>query len=190
MSSSAFANTSEPASGFNRWDIPVKMGLVIGLVSIIISVANYTFVMDKSYIAFLVVTGLTFLVTIFLYGLTGARQRKAMGGFISLKDAFSAIFVAILISTLISSVWGIIYAKWIDPNVTEKVKESTLAFMEGMKVPQEKLDSTAADLDKQLSESLKPGILIYNYAKSLVIMSIFGFICALIVKREPKQAMM
>jgi hypothetical protein len=62
--------------------------------------------------------------------------------------------------------------------------------MEGMKAPQEKIDEAAANFDKQASDSLKPGVLLYSYAKSLVITSIFGFICALIVRRRPKQTMM
>ena len=190
MSSSVFATPGELPASFNRWDIPVKVGVFIGVLSIILSVISYMFILPVNYIAFLVSTAIVFIVMIILYGVTGARQRRAMGGYISLKDAFSAIFVAILISTLISTIWGVVYAKWIDPHVTEKMKESTLAFMEHMKVPQDKLDATAAGMDNQLAESTHVSVLLYNYAKSLVFMSIFGFICAAIVKRTPKQQMM
>jgi Na+/H+-dicarboxylate symporter len=113
-----------------------------------------------------------------------------MGGYISIKEAFAAIFIAILISTIMTTIWGIVYARVIDPGLSLKIKESTLAFMESMKAPQEKLDQTAADIDKQIGDSIKPGALIYGYAKSLVITSIFGFICAAIVRRAPKQQMM
>lgn len=190
MATVEFSDPTISTPSFNKWDIPVKMGLLIGLLSIVLSVINYMFLLPKSYIAFMVLTAVTFIAMIILYGVTGARQRKAMGGFITLKEAFSAIFVAILISSIISTVWGIIYAKMIDPNVVDKVKVGTLEFMQNMHAPQEKMDETAATLDKQFAESMKPGILLYSYAKSLVVLSIFGFIAAFIVRRKPKQQML
>lgn len=176
-----------PEAEFKRWDIPLKMGLIIGLVSVILSVVNYMFALPKSYIAFMVLGGVTFVALLVLYGITGARQRKAMGGYITIKDAFAAIFVAILVSSLISTIWGIVYAKLIDPSVAEKVKAGTLEFMQRMHAPQEKLDETAAEMDKQLTNSLSPGVLLYSYAKSLITLSFFGFIAAFIVRRKPKQ---
>lgn len=190
MSSTVFTAPGETPASFNRWDIPVKMGLLIGLFSVLLSTMSYMFIMPESYVAFLVSTGVIFVLTIGMYWYTGVRQRKAMGGYITLKEAFAAIFIAILISTIISTIWGVVYARVIDPQLSEKIKESTLAFMEDRHLSQEMLDKTAADLDKQIGDSVKPGILLYSYAKSLVITSIFGFICAAIVKRAPKQQMM
>lgn len=187
MSQTVFPTEHTLPENFKRWDIPVKMGILIGLAGVLLSALNYMFIMPASYVAFLVCTGVTFIVTLLLYGVTGVRQRKAMGGYISIKEAFAAIFMAILVSSVITTIWGLVYAKVIDPNLSEKVKESTLAFMEGMKVPSEQLDKTAADIDEQLANSTKPKYLAYNFAKSLIVSSIFGFIVALIVKRAPKQ---
>ncbi len=189
MSEAIFPMQPAQPENFKRWDIPVKMGILTGLTGILLSALNYMFVMPSSYVAFLVGTAVTFIITLVLYGITGVRQRKAMGGYISLKDAFSAIFMAILVSSVITTIWGLLYAKVIDPDVTEKVKQSTLAFMENMKVSSEQLDKSAADMDKQLAESTTPRVLIYNFAKSLVLSSLFGFIIALIVKRAPKHQM-
>ncbi len=190
MSEQVFPIEQSLPEGFKRWDIPVKMGVLIGLAGVLLSALNYMFILPASYVAFLAFTGITFIVTLVLYGITGARQRKAMGGYITLKDAFAAIFMAILISSVITTIWGLIYAKLIDPEVSEKIKTATLGFMERMKVPAEQLDKTSADIDQTLADSTKPKFLIYNFAKSLVISSIFGFIVALIVKRAPKQQVM
>jgi hypothetical protein len=189
MSASVFTTPGELPASFNRWDIPIKMGLLIGVISVLLSTVSCVLILPASYVGYLVSTAVIFVVSLGLYYITGARQRKAMGGYISLKEAFAAIFVAILISTIISTIWGLVYARIIDPQLPERIKEGTLAFMEG-KVPQEKLDQTALDIDKQIGDSIKPGALLYAYAKSLVITSIFGFICAAIVRRAPKQAMM
>lgn len=190
MATVEFRDPNAATPDFNKWDIPVKMGVLIGLLSILLSVINYMFLLPKNYIAFMVMSGVMFLAMIILYWFTGARQRKAMGGFITLKEAFSTIFVAILISSIISTIWGILYAKIIDPHVADKVKAGTLEFMQNMHAPQDKLDETAANLDKQFGESMKPSILLYSYAKGLVMLSIFGFICAFIVKRKPKEQML
>ena len=190
MSSTVFTAPGDTPASFRRWDVPVKMGVLIGLVSIILSTVSYMFIMPASYGAFLAFSAVVFLVSMVLYWLTGDRQRKAMGGYITIKDAFSAIFIAILISTLMSTIWGIVYARVIDPGLPEKIKESTLSFMESMKAPQSKIDEMSETYEKQIGDSVKPGALIYSYAKSLVITSIFGLICAAIVKRTPKQQMM
>ena len=189
MASTVFAPDG-PAASFKRWDIPVKWGLLIGVISILWTTINGMFILRRNYIAYLVLTFLAFVVMIVLYGVTGKKQRDAMGGFITFKDAFAAIFVAILISSAISSLWGFIYAKWIDPHMVDKIKEGTLAFMERMKVPQDKLDEQAANLDKQVARSQEPGQLLFSYVKGLIFLSIFGMICAAIVKREPKAANM
>lgn len=188
MSETVFPIEYQLPEGFRRWDIPVKMGILIGLAGILLSAMNYIFIMPASYIGFLVFTGITFLVTLVLLFVTGTKQRKAMGGYILLKDAFAAIFVAIVISSVITTIWGVLYARVIDPDVTDKVKTATLGFMEQMNVSSEQLDKSAADMDKQLADGMKPKFLLYNFAKSLVVSSLFGFIIALIVKRTPKQA--
>jgi hypothetical protein len=175
--------TSQTPENFNRYSIPIKWGLIIGLLSCVLTTINFMFVINN-YIAFLVFTFVTYILCIVLYGVTGVQQRKAMGGYITFKEAFQAIFLAILISSVISTIYGVIYTKFIDPTIVDRIKEGTLSFMERMNVPEEKLDQTAADIDQQFEDSLKPGKLAYAFAKSLIISSIFGFICALIVKKQ------
>ena len=183
MENSVSDTSGHPPSDFNRFSIPVKWGLIIGIMACILVTINFMFIISN-YIAFLVFTFVMYVVTIVLYGVTGVQQRKAMGGYITFKEAFQAIFLAILISSIISSVYGVIYTKFIDPDVVDRIKEGTLSFMERMNVPEERLDQTAADMDKQFEDSTKPGRFIYAFAKSLIISSIFGFICALIVKKQ------
>lgn len=164
-------------------DIPLKWGIITGVIGCILITLNFT-VIIKNYMAFLAFSFIIFVVTVILYGVAGAKQRKALGGYITLKQAFQAIFFVILISTIISTIYGIIYTKYIDPDVYVKVKEGTLAFMEKMKTPQDKIDKALEDFDKQKADGMKPANLLLSFAKSLVLYSIFGFICALIVKRK------
>jgi hypothetical protein len=168
----------------NRFAIPVRYGLITGFVSMFLTTVSFLYVLKMSFIAFGIAGFLMFLVPVILYGVAGARQRKAMGGYISIKDAFQAIFVVILISQLISAVYGLIYVKYIDPECMERMKESALAFFEKMKMPQASIDEQMKGIEEQVDGSLAPAKLLYSFAKSIVIHSIFGLICALIVKKQ------
>mgnify|MGYP001255543027 CR=1 FL=1 len=171
------------AAPFNRFSVPVKWGILVGVISIILTTVNFLFIIEY-YPVFLVVSSLIYIISIVLYGVAGAQQRKAMGGYIDLKEAFQAIFIVILISSIISTIYGIVYVKLIDPSVMDVIKSNTLAFMERMNVPEEKLDQTAADFDREVAQGFKPGRLLYSFARQLVVQSIFGFICALIVRKK------
>lgn len=187
MSDTIFAtNTSKP---FKRFDVPIKMGLLIGVIGVILNTANYLFLLPVNYIAFLVFTFVVYIACIVLYGVTGAQQRKAVGGYIDIKGAFQAIFIAILISTLIISIWGFIYAKYIDPQLTDKIKAGTLGMMERFNAPQASLDDASAKFDAEIKSSQSIGNVLYAYAKGLILQSIFGFICAAIVRRNPPVQM-
>lgn len=188
MSDIDFA-TAQQGQPFRRFDIPVKMGILIGVAAAILSTANYMFLLPANYIAFLVFTFVIYIVCVLLYGVTGAQQRKAIGGYIDIKGAFQAIFIAILISSIISALWGFIYAKYIDPELMDKIKAGTLGMMERMRAPQDKIDEAATNFDKQIKESAGVGNILYAFAKGLIVQSIFGFICAAIVRRNPPEQM-
>lgn len=168
---------------FNKFSIPLKWGILIGIVSCILTTVNYMYVLNH-YILFLVLTFVYATLTIVFCGMAGIQQRKAMGGYMDIKQAFQVVFIAILISSLITTIYGVVYTKYIDPGVLDRVKESTLDFMARMNAPQDKIDDAAKKFDGQVVDSLKPSILIYSFAKSLVVSSIFGFICALIIKKK------
>lgn len=187
MSTSIFeTGPAGPSASFNKWDIPVRFGLLLGIIGVILSTVNFMFLLKTSYVLFLVMTAITvWVVPIIFYAMTGIRQRKAMGGYINIKWAFQAIFITILISSVITSIWGIIYAKYIDPEVGVRMKEATIAFMERMKVPESKMDETVKNMDKQLAEGMKPAKMLYAFAKDLIFQSIIGFIIAAIIRKNP-----
>lgn len=175
---------TEDNKEFNRFSIPVKWGILIGIASCILSTVNFMYVINSNYIVFLILSFLIPALTVVFCAVAGGQQRKAIGGYIDLKQAFQAIFVALLIASLISATYGVVYAKFIDPNVTERVREATIDFMTRMKAPQDKIDDAARKFDSGLADSMKPSVLIFSFAKSLVLSSIFGFICALIVRKK------
>ena len=82
-----------------RTGIPLRWGILTGFIIILLTTTNYTFLLKPdTYIYFIALGIVTFGVTVVMYGIAGLRQRTALGGYISLRQAFSAIFVVILIS--------------------------------------------------------------------------------------------
>ncbi|MEI8279690.1 MAG: DUF4199 domain-containing protein [Bacteroidota bacterium] len=168
---------------FKRFDIPIKWGIIIGLISCYLTTVQFMYLMQHIYM--FILSLLVFSLTnVILFGVVGAQQKKAMGGYISIKDAFQAIFVAILIFLAIATLYGILYDKVIDPSSKDRMKETVLNFMERMNAPREAIDKRAEEMDKIAKESQGVGAMIFGYMRYVIIYSIFGFICAAIVKKE------
>lgn len=176
---------SESNELFNRFAIPVRYGLMVGFILMFLTTVTFLYIMKWNFWAFSGAGFMMFLIPVIFYGIAASKQKKEMGGAISLKDAFQTAFVVILISQLISGIYGLIYIKYIDPDCMIRMKETMLEFFESMKnMPQESIDQQMKNMDEQIDGSTKPSILLYSTAKSIIIHSIFGFIAALIVSRK------
>jgi hypothetical protein len=171
------------AKPFNRFDIPVKFGVIIGLVMAVMATLNYQF-FTETYGLMMGFTVASFIIGMVLFFITGVQQRKAMGGFIDIKQAFSAIFVAILISLTISFIYNFIYVKFIDPDVIDRISSTSVEFAEKMGAPQEKLDQIADQIEEQKADGQGIGKQLLGFLSQVVIYSIFGFIIAAIVRRK------
>ncbi|MFN4246204.1 MAG: DUF4199 domain-containing protein [Flavipsychrobacter sp.] len=176
----------QTAGNFNRFAIPVRMGIVITIVKMLISTIQYQFFLG-SFWANMGFMFLSFVIGIVLFIVTGTQQRKAYGGFIDFKSAFQAIFVAILISVVVSYCYDLLYMEVIDPNMIDKIAESSMAAAEKMGAPQERLDDMAAQFERQKKESLKISEIFLALLKYIVMYGIVGFICAAIVKKDKPQ---
>ncbi len=125
--------TAQP--NFNKFAIPVRMGFIITLLKVIINTIGYQFFTGKWGMSMLFMfVSLTIIFVLLVQ--TGKMQRKAMGGSIDIKQAFQAIFVAALIVCVISSIYDVIYIYYIDPDMMDKIKESSIATAEKWGAPQ------------------------------------------------------
>lgn len=173
----------------NRFDVPVKFGIVLGILSVLIQYVSYSILLPKSFMGYIGGMVAIFIITVALWVVTGVQQRKAMGGFISFKDAFQAIFVAIVISSLIATVWSVVYVKYINPDLADNFKSSMLDMMETYKVPQEKLEETSSKMDVSKFRDISFGAQAMALAIRIIAKSVVGLIIAAIVKKEPKTQM-
>lgn len=164
--------------------IAIRYGLMTGFISMFLTTVSFLYILKWNYIAFLVASFFMFITPIVLYGVAATRQKKVLGGFISIKDAFQVIFIVVLISLAISTVYGLIYNKYIDPDFMIRMKEAMVGFFEQIKMPQDKIDEVVKNMDDASATASSASKIIYSFAQAIIVQSIFGFIVALIVRKE------
>ena len=122
-------------------------------------------------------------------GLCTVQIRKANGGYLSFKNAFSAIFIMILIATTLNFVANYIYIQYIDTNYAMHLKNATIAWLQ--KVKPEEVTKTSADFDRQIAESKKfsLGNNLMNLSMTILYNCLPGLLVGFIVKRNrPEMA--
>jgi hypothetical protein len=94
----------------------------------------------------------------------------------------------VLVAGIMGFLYNYIYMYLIDPDFMNKMKDSTLHMMENMKSPDEALDKTASEFDKQIAESknLNIGKSLLGFLGGIVVDCLFGLIpCAILKKPKP-----
>lgn len=115
-----------------------------------------------------------------------AQAKKKMGGFMEFKDAFTTFILTYLINGLIVTLFSIALFVYIDPEVTETLKELTieksLSMMEKWNMPEEQMEVQMAALESQDSYSL--GSLTKSFLLGIIAFSVIGLIVAAVMKKN------
>ncbi len=119
------------------------------------------------------------------------KNKNALEGFISFKQAFTSYFITIAIGIIVSSLISILIFNFIDPEAASMLQEialeKTRAFMERMGAPETEIDKAIAQASEQDNMSLSAQLL--NIAKGLIFYAVIGLIVSLIMKKKnPNQA--
>lgn len=173
----------------NQSNVPISLSIKWGIIIAIINILLYTtlnkFLMNSENMTlYYVAIGSTFVLTIVLLSFLARQQRSALGGFISFKQCFRTLFIAILIICVTSFLYQQIYLKFIDPSFLDRMKEATLAFTEKMGAGQEQLDDVAEKMDKQIAESNSVSRQLLSVVWTVVFYSIIGFVISAIVRKN------
>lgn len=128
-----------------------------------------------------------YVVVLILLFICGNSRKKALGGYIELKDAFQTMFICVLGFEFFYMAFNFIYLKYVNPDFFQNMKDSLEAFMIKNNVDQGKIDEALESLDTQASKNMNLGNSILSFAYSIVISGIFALIFALIIrkKRDP-----
>ncbi|NQY05034.1 MAG: DUF4199 domain-containing protein [Flavobacteriaceae bacterium] len=165
-----------------------SLGLILGVILALITASGYA-------IDYTILVNPWLGVGIFLaiigFGIVGsAYAKKYNNGFASFKEAFTGFFITIAIGIAISTLANFILFGLIDTEaatqVSELVTEAQLDGMENWGAPQEAIEQAAEKLDGYNHYSFTN--LIQGCFGYIVVMSIFGLIIALIMKRKDPNA--
>lgn len=173
---------------FNKNAIPVRWGIIISIVSILIFTIVSMFLMESLGVMASTITGIvSFIIVMVMLGMMATQQKKAMGGYITFRQAFQAIFLSILIIVVISQVYTFIYLKWIDPTYTERMMEMAANMTSNLTGSEEAADQVRAQTEAEAAKQFTFSRQAMGFAMSLIVYSLFGFVVAAIVKRNKPE---
>lgn len=164
----------------------VSQGIIIGVILSLITVIGYAVYQDLFTKWWMVFVQLGIPVTFGI--IAGVKARKLLGGFISFKSAFTAYLIAVAIGTLISMLISIVIFNFVDPDaaiaIKEKSIEVTVAMLERFGTPQEAIEQSITELEKQ--DTFGIGTQIKGWFIWMVVYIIVGLLaCLAIKKKEP-----
>ena len=173
-------NIAQPA---NKDAAALKWSIITSLVCIILITLVYMFLAEKFMIFFIAYLAVL-AVPIVFYGIAAAQQRQLMGGFIEMKEVFRAIFIVIIISTVVINIYNYVYTTVIDPEYIDRVKNGMLSFADKVKMDKKQTDEMLSNFDKQISQQSSIKSRFLGILTQIIVYSIFGFIIAAIVKKK------
>lgn len=128
-------------------------------------------------------------VAILIIGVVNTR--KGLGGYIEFREAFTTYFLAALISTLISTLFGIVLFGLIDPDFADQLQgmiiEKTVEMMEGFGAQQADIDKTIEQMEGNNNFSI--GNQVKSFFFGLIFSAVVGLIVAAATKRKNPELM-
>ena len=164
----------------------IKWGLILGLVSIIITLTIY--LID---ITLLVKTGVglvSLVISLAVLIYAGRDFRSKLGGFMSFKQAFLHAYLVLIVSGLIGLVFSILLYNVIDPDIVPILVEAQMTnTMQAM----EAFGGGSNEMMDGMAEELKNGFSVVGQAKGfvwlLLIYAIGAAIIGAINKKKDQQ---
>jgi hypothetical protein len=161
----------------------LKWGVIIGIVYCVFLFLRYTLGGTNPLLLGLW-TSIGYLVVLILLFISGTMRRKQLGGYIEMKDAFQAMFIAVLGFEFFYMAFNFLYLKFINPNFFQNLKDSVEAYMIKNNVDQNQIDKTLENFDTQAAKNMNLGSSLLSLAFSVAMSGVFAMIFALIIKRK------
>ncbi len=172
----------------NVWKNALNWGLIVGIISIILSVVLYVFNLKPinfTNMGILFLLSLIVSVVALVYAVKSYRN-NVYGGFINFKDAFVFGLLVMIISSIISSLYSFIFLSFIDPDyllsVVEGTRQSTEEFLLGRGMSEE---DVAKAMEKAAEEPIPTPL--KSSLQGILSGSIFGAILSLIIAAIMKK---
>ena len=161
----------------------VKWGIIIGVVYCIFLGLRYYFG-ERNTLMFTAIAFCGFISAMVLLIISGFQARKAMGGFIELKEAFKVMFIAVLIFEFFFALYNFIYLKYINPDFFYHFRDATEDFLREAKQPQADIDRTLRSIDVDAPRKMNLFDFLKGYLTWVAVSGALAFLFALIVKKK------
>lgn len=164
----------------------IKWGLIIGAIYAALVFLRYGTGAGNP-ILFSMFTIIGYIAVLILLFYCGFQLRKQNGGWIEMKEAFKAMFIAVLIFEFIFSVATFIYLKYLDPSFFDKLKTSTETMLNAARQSQGEIDKVLEDMEMLSQQSKNMGVFDFlkTYLYYVGITGLFALIFSFIIKRKP-----
>ncbi len=176
----------ENITNAERNKMAATYGLLLGLIYVILTTGVNMAV--GSLFGFYGLKFVVFVLYFVMLGVFAARIRTANGGFITFKEVFGAVIIIIFIAALINYLYTAIYIKYIDPAFMDKMKNTTIQYMEKNKVDEARIDESVRKFDEGIVASKKfdLGKNVLAYFELVIFDCLIGLIvCAIVKKNRP-----
>lgn len=170
----------------NAWvQDAVKKGLILGGIHIVIFLLLYILAPGKlaslSYGLFAIVFNIVYII------IQGRSWRKEVGGYMDYGAAFKYLFVLLLASGVLVTIFNIVFGL-VDPDLPAVMAQATLDtsmyWAEKMGAPQETLDKIEADFDMEEAKSRFSIVgQLTSFGIGLIIYAVIAAIFALVVRK-------
>lgn len=162
----------------------LTFGLIVGAISIVSTTIMY--VTDiKLFVS--ISTGLIIFAVNLIIAIVGvAKTKKALGGFMSFKEAFTSFFIIMAIGSLIGVLYMMVLFNFIDPETKPILKEhvikTTVEWLQKANTPAAKIKEQVETLKKEDGFSVLS--MVKSYFGGLLMYAVIGLIVAVALKRN------
>tara|TARA_R110000850_G_scaffold146781_1_gene268895 strand:+ start:1321 stop:1875 length:555 start_codon:yes stop_codon:yes gene_type:complete len=164
-----------------------RFGLIIASVGIFYTLMAYLIDL-KLMVNTMAGIGL-WVVNMILLIVAVSQVKKAFGGYLSFKEAFSTFILTYSITALVSAVFGILLFSVIDPEAAERVQvliiETTVQLMERFGAPESSITEQVEKLEATNQFSVVNQV--KGFFSGIVLYAVIGLIVAAIMKRNKPE---
>ncbi|MEH6306015.1 DUF4199 domain-containing protein [Olivibacter sp. CPCC 100613] len=161
-----------------------KLGIGLGILMIVLTIIPmYYYASSSSFWMVIigpVITG--FFLPLVLAILFTFRLRRKIGGYWSFRQAVIGVFFMLLVASVISSISGFVFEKYVEPDMRERymrnIANNSIEYMEKSGADAEQIDAQLEKIDEQIEKAGEVNVV--NSLRGLLISIIVVFVIALI----------
>lgn len=165
----------------------LKLGIILGLLSILITVLAY--IIDVSILADWKIGVSVLIISLGVISYMGRKFRdEAREGFISFKESFFYSYIIFFVSSILSACFLILLYEVIDPDVprimTDASIENTEKMMRSFGAPEDKIEEALEPMEEQMLGNFSAKGVLKNSWVYILTSAFFSLITGAIIKKK------